>query len=247
MHAFQAFHDQDTYSHLRDTYEDVADDPWSIDAEMVEGFRLGFGDAYAGYPDEVYESVLAELAESMSIAEWGFFKKALKTATKTATSALKSPIVRSLAGKAAPILGGTVGTFLGGPVGTALGAKLGHAAAGALGPRRRPARRVVRQSRRLPRGAVRGGSVAAKQALMLTQQPQVLQSLLGLAIGQPGKHSIGGIPISQVMGLLSKVFNDAASDADELDYLKQMDGEAVESVPYEAIEYADVIEGAING
>lgn len=245
MHAFQAFQDQDNYTRYPAEVDSAADDDWSIDPEMIEGFRAAFGEEYGGYPDEIYESVLADLAETMSLAEWGFFKKAIKTISKGAKSALKNPLVRKIVKKGAPVVGGAVGTFFGGPVGTAIGAKLGHAAAGALGGRQ-PAAQVARQTRRLPRGAVRGGSVAAKQALMLTQQPQVLQSLLGLALGQPGKRTVGGVPASQVMGLLSKVFNDAASDADELEYIERAEGEAIESWPYEAIEYADVMEGILS-
>jgi hypothetical protein len=65
------------------------------------------------------------------------------------------------------------------------------------------------------------GSAAAAQGLVLTQQPDVLRSLLATALGQHGRQTVSGVPVAQVLGLLSQVFGKAAADADELMYLDQ--------------------------
>jgi hypothetical protein len=66
---------------------------------------------------------------------------------------------------------------------------------------------------------VAGGSAAAAQGLVLTQQPDVLKALLALAMGQQGARQVGGVPVASVMNMLSSVFGQAAADADELAYL----------------------------
>ena len=72
----------------------------------------------------------------------------------------------------------------------------------------------------MPAPAV-GGSAAAARGLVLTQQPDVLRSLLTLAMGQHGKQSVSGVPVASVMNMLSSVFGQAAADADELAYLSR--------------------------
>jgi hypothetical protein len=96
---------------------------------------------------------------------------------------------------------------------------------------------------------VAGGSAAAAQGLVLTQQPDVLKSLLATALGQHGTQTVSGVPVAQVLGLLSQVFGKAAADADELMYLGQQ-SDAVEGVPDGADDsvdslYADLL-GADN-
>lgn len=96
---------------------------------------------------------------------------------------------------------------------------------------------------------VAGGSAAAAQGLVLTQQPDVLKSLLATALGQHGTATVSGVPVAQVLGLLSQVFGKAAADADELMYLGQQ-SDAAEGVPDGADDsvdslYADLL-GADN-
>jgi len=68
---------------------------------------------------------------------------------------------------------------------------------------------------------VAGGSAAAAQGLVLTQQPDVLRTLLATAMGQHGRREINGVPAAQMLAMLSQVFGQAAADADELMYLEQ--------------------------
>jgi hypothetical protein len=68
---------------------------------------------------------------------------------------------------------------------------------------------------------VAGGSAAAAQSLVLTQQPEVLRSLLATALGQQGRQQVSGVPVAQVLTLFSQVLGQAAADADELMYLEQ--------------------------
>ena len=53
---------------------------------------------------------------------------------------------------------------------------------------------------------VAGGSAAAAQALVLTQQPEVLRALLATSLGQHGRQQVSGIPVAKLMALLSQVF-----------------------------------------
>jgi hypothetical protein len=66
--------------------------------------------------------------------------------------------------------------------------------------------------------AIAGGSAAAAQGVVLTQQPDVIKALLSLAVGEAGRPTINGIPVPQIMNLLSDVFGKAAAHADELMY-----------------------------
>jgi hypothetical protein len=63
---------------------------------------------------------------------------------------------------------------------------------------------------------------------VLTQQPEVLRGLLATALGQHGRQRISGIPVAQLLAMLSQVFGQAAADADELMYLGQQ-ADATES------------------
>lgn len=97
---------------------------------------------------------------------------------------------------------------------------------------------------------VAGGSAAAAQGLVLTQQPDVLRSLLATALGEHGRQTVSGVPVARVLGLLSQVLGKAAADADELMYIGQQ-SDAAESVPDDAPAdsvdslYADLL-GADN-
>ena len=91
-----------------------------------------------------------------------------------------------------------------------------------------------------------GGSAAAAQGLVLTQQPDVLRSLLATALGQHGRQTVSGVPVAQVLGLLSQVFGKAAADADELMYLGQQP-DAAESVLDAADDSADLLYGDLLG
>jgi len=84
--------------------------------------------------------------------------------------------------------------------------------------------------------SVAAGSAAAARGLVLTQQPEVLCSLLATALGQQGRQTVSGIPVAQVLGTLSQIFAKAAADADELMYLRQQPDSA-ESVSADV--YAD--------
>jgi hypothetical protein len=97
---------------------------------------------------------------------------------------------------------------------------------------------------------VAGGSAAAAQGLVLTQQPDVLRSLLATALGEHGRQTVSGVPVAQVLGLLSQVLGQAAADADELMYIGQHP-DAADSVADDALAdsadslYADLL-GADN-
>jgi hypothetical protein len=82
----------------------------------------------------------------------------------------------------------------------------------------------------VPASPVLGGSAAAAQGLVLTQQPEVLRCLLATALGEHGRQRVSGVPVARLLALLSQVFAQAAADADQLMYL-QAHADAAESVP----------------
>ncbi len=84
-----------------------------------------------------------------------------------------------------------------------------------------------------PASSVAGGSAAAAQALVLTQQSDVLRSLLATALGQHGRQQVSGLPAAQVINLFSQVLGQAAADADELMYLGHQ-ADTAESAPEQA-------------
>lgn len=232
MHpTFEVAEDLDWFP---DEYDDIdAADPadvlWDavsdIESEDMDATDLAdvlwdaLSDDYADAdPDDVADA-LAEMLETMSPAEAFNFAKAFKQIGRSAGKVVANPVFGQIAGTVLPIAGGAVGTVFGGPVGTALGSSLGSAAAGALskGARSRPGLPAV--GRAIP--AVAGGSAAAAQGLVLTQQPEVLKSLLALSMGSQGQKSVNGVPVAKVLSMLSSVFGQAAADADELMYLDQ--------------------------
>jgi hypothetical protein len=98
--------------------------------------------------------------------------------------------------------------------------------------------------------AVAGGSAAAAQGLVLSQQPEILRSLLATALGQQGRQQVSGVPVAQLLTLFSQVIGQAAADADELMYLEQQPDAAesvIEDVPPGSVRslYADLL-GADN-
>jgi hypothetical protein len=97
-----------------------------------------------------------------------------------------------------------------------------------------------------PASPTAGGSAAAAQALVLTQQPDVLRSLLATALGRHGRQTVSGIPVAQVLGLLSQVFGKAAADADELMYLGPQP-ESAESVLDDSDDSADLLYADLLG
>jgi hypothetical protein len=98
--------------------------------------------------------------------------------------------------------------------------------------------------------SVTGGSAAAAQGLVLSQQPEILRSLLAAALGQQGRQQVSGVPVAQLLTLFSQVIGQAAADADELMYLEQQPDaaeSAVEDVSPGSVQslYADLL-GADN-
>jgi len=201
-----------------DSWDDEAwlDEIWDSDgweagsAELADVLRDVLSDDYSHADAEAIDDALGEIMDSLSAAEAFNFAKAFKQIQKSAKKFGVDKVLGQVAGVALPIAGGAVGTLVGGPVGTALGSSLGNAAAGAL-TGGRPARPAI--------PGIAGGSAAAAQGLVLTQQPDVLKSLLALSMGQHGKKAVNGVPVAKIMNMLSSVFGQAAADADELMYL----------------------------
>lgn len=192
-------------------------------ADLAEALRESLDYEYAdASPDEMGDA-LANVLESMSPAEAFNFTKALKQIQRGAGNVLSDPAFGQVTGNVLPIAGGALGTVIGGPAGTAVGTSLGTAAAKALpgrptkAPVTRPAAPPTVPTATTPAAA--GGSAAAAQGLVLTQQPDVLKSLLALAMGQHGQKTVSGVPVAKIMSMLSSVFGQAAADADELMYL----------------------------
>lgn len=188
-------------------------------AELADTLRYALHEDYDDADDESLDEALGDMLESMSAAEAVNFTQALKQIRRTAGSVAADPTLRSLAGTAAPVAAGALGSLIGGPAGGAVASNLGTAAARALTGPRHNGLGGAGFPTRSPAPATAGGSAAAAQGLVLTQQPDVLSSLLALSLGQHGARSVNGVPVATVMNMLSSIFGQAAADADELMYL----------------------------
>ncbi|MBL8930513.1 MAG: hypothetical protein JNL54_10355 [Kineosporiaceae bacterium] len=214
--------------------EPWSEEPWSENA--LEDSALSWGDS-EGWPglggvlQEVihpelaggldaqdYDDAMEAVLGSVSAAEAFNIAKALRQIGGGAGQVLANPAVSQIARTALPTATGALGTVIGGPVGTALGTRLGSLAAGALTRQGapRPAAPITTATASPAATPVAGGSAAAAQGLVLTQQPDVLKALLALALGGNGSRQVGGVPVTSVMNMLSQVFGQAAADADEL-------------------------------
>src|SRR5690348_10498253 len=191
-------------------------------AELTEVLRSTLHEGYADASDEELDDALANVVDSMSPAEAINFASALNRIGKSAGQLISDPTFVSIAQTALPVLGGAAGTLVGGPVGTALGGQLGSLAASALPTRPAPPSAAAQPVAAAPVPAqpavaapapsapavtppspvsaspVAGGSAAAAQGLVLTQQPDVLRSLLATALGQHGRQTVSGVPVAQV-------------------------------------------------
>jgi hypothetical protein len=188
--------------------------------DLGEVLRGALREDYANAPPEEMEDALANVLESMTPAESFNFAKALRQVEKGAAQALEDPAVGQFATTALPLAGAAVGTAFGGPAGTAIGSGLGGAAAKAIsGAKPTPPTSAGAPTMPTPpTSPVASGSSAAAKGLILTQQPEVLKSLLALSLGEHGRKSVDGVPVGAVMNLLSTIFSQAAADADELMY-----------------------------
>jgi hypothetical protein len=181
--------------------------------DLTELLREALHEDYAEAPAEQLEEALADMFDSMSLAESFNFAKALRQIQSGASRALADPQVAAILRTGAPVVGAAAGTLVGGPAGTALGGALGNAAAKALpakagGPRPAPPTTTT-----TPQA---GGSTSAAKGFVLTQQPDVLKSILAAALGAHGRQTVNGVPVGAVMNMLSSLFAQAAEDADAL-------------------------------
>ena len=223
-------------THMDDWYGyPAAREPWQTgDPWHTEILRSALHEGYAAASDDDLEDALGNIVESMSPAEALNFASALQRMGKSAVQLMSDPTVASIAQTALPVVGGAIA----GPAGVSLGSL----AASAL-PARAPASVPASAQPAGGSPAVSGGSSAAARGLVLTQHPDVLRGLLAAALGQHGTQTVSGLPVAQVLGLVSKVLGEAAADADELMYL----GQQAESIPVVADDPVDALYADLLG
>ncbi|MCF6509658.1 hypothetical protein E9549_20000 [Blastococcus sp. MG754426] len=216
---------------LDDDWWDPPPGEYEEDEPLGDVLAEAVGDGYADADAEDFDAALAEMMESLTPAEAVGLTRVLRQIGRTAGRIASDPAVAQVAATVLPAAGGAIGTAIGGPVGTAVGANLGAVAARALpAPRAGGARAPARPQPQArpeptagPQPRAAAGSSAAVQGMVLTQHPDVLRSLLALALGRHGRRAVNGVPVAALLSMLSTVFGRAAADADELMYL---DGDA---------------------
>lgn len=223
-YEYDSLPEEDDIDYLGEDIEDYYDELYADNqnmfsnfSEMAEGLRDVLHEDYHYATPEEMEVALIDMLESMTPAEGFNFGKILSQIGKAGKKVLRNPIAAKIAKTALPIAGSTIGTFFG-PLGTMAGGKLGQIAGQAFssGGKRSPALTKVAQT------SVSGGSAAAGQLLQLTQNPDMLKSLLSLALGSNGKKSIsigkGGpsVNVGSFANLLSTLSNQVAADAEQL-------------------------------
>lgn len=218
-------------------FEQAADDWYPPDpafesAPLTEALREAFHESYLDAPEEALQDAWADILDTMTPAEGFNFNKALRQIGKTGRQILRDPTVGQIARTVLPAAGATIGTIYGGPMGGALGGQLGQAAGQvftggkktAAGPAVKSAPAPAAKTRPTPagpasQGSPQAGSAAAAQLLQLTQDPNVLKSLLALALGARGRKAVtignGGptVNLGSYMNLLGALANRAAADA----------------------------------
>ena len=243
----------------------------AMPADLAEALRSALHEGYADASDAEMDDAVANVLDSMSAAEAFNFASALNQIGKGAGQLISDPTFQAVARTALPAVAGIAGGAIGGPLGAAVGSQLGNLAVSAL-PARPAAAPPAPPAPSAPRPAaaplaavppapsvppppaappaaspVAAGSAAAAQGLVLTQQPEVLRSLLATALGQQGRQTVSGIPVAQVLGMLSQVFGQAAADADELMYLDQQPDSAESVLPDAWAESADALYADLVG
>jgi hypothetical protein len=206
--------------------------------ELADVFRSSLREEYADASDAEMGDALENVLDSMSAAEAFNFGSALSQIGKSASSLVRDPTFQQIVRTAAPIAGSVAGAYFGMP---GLGRELGNLAAQALPAPAAPPTPAARPAppapappapqrpavpgpappAPAPASSVAGGSAAAAQGLVLTQQPEVLRSLLATALGQQGRQQVSGIPVGQILRMFGQAIEQAAADADELMYLGQ--------------------------
>ena len=188
-----------------DEMQDWADDPY-------EGVREALNPAYDDLSAQEVEWLLESVGLSAEDMEFNF-KKALRSA---------GSFVKAAAPTLLPVAGTVVGTAFGGPAGGAIGSTLGQLAGGAIGGAGRPSTGTSGQPSTMTAGVPRpqqnaaGGSPAAAQILQLLNRPELLQSLLSMAMGQAGNRqtNVGStsVPPAAFANLLGQLANQAAAE-----------------------------------
>jgi hypothetical protein len=242
----------------------------ALNEDYAEASDEEVGDALANVLDSMSAAEAFNFASALNRIGKGA-SQLVSDPTFAAVAQTALPIAGSAAGT---MIGGPIGTALGGKLGSLAASALPTQPAAApvpaapvpaapaaapapLSPVPAPAAAAsvapapaVGAAPTGPASPVAGGSAAAAQGLVLTQQPDVLRSLLATALGEHGRQTVSGVSVPQVLGMLSQVFGEAAADADELMYLGQRPDaadSALEEAPADAIDslYADLL-GADN-
>ncbi len=262
----EAFEMDDDFNFGREEYilDELTEyelDEWEESLEDAETLREVLHEDYADSPSEEMEEALENILNSISLEEGWNIKKILRDIRKNKT-------VGQVLQQGLPAAAGVVGGIYGGPMGSALAAGAAQKAtqAFAIEPKgtKRPSRpkKITRPSAPvvlLKKTSPKGGSTAAAKLLQLTQDPNVLKSILALSLGEHGKQEIKldkngkNIKVGAVINLLSTLLAEAVDDADELartgsqsSYLYDSEGEFLVD-PASSEQRAGLLYETING
>lgn len=244
------FHDADLDDYLADDH---------LTDVLRLALHQDYADASDDEVDQALSNILSSMSPAESINFAGALNQISRSATNLASDPTFGAVARTAlpiaGGAVGTYFGGPMGTALGSQLGASAARALPTRSAGGPPPKQAPAAgmappmqpmpvspltppaaggfdpaSMVAPPASLPAPAASAGSSAAAQAAVLSQNPQVLQGLIAAALGQHGRRQVGGIPVAQLLGMLSQVYGQAAADADELLYLDGMgeDGETVE-------------------
>jgi hypothetical protein len=181
------------------------------DEELRVALRGALDPSHADASPDSLDDAVAAIVDSMSADEAVNVTGAMRTIGRQASVAASNPVVAQAARAGLPAAGAALGS-IGGPLGTVAGARLGSAVSRSLAaPKEQPA--PARVGRVPADPSVTQGSRAAARALVLTQHPRVLQSLLALALGAEGAKTVEDVPVERVMRVLRAVFVQAEADA----------------------------------
>ena len=194
------------------------------DAESVENFfgNIGHGlqqaaGAVGHFAKQALPGVIQGATAGSALGPWGALAGAVAGGAGSILSHSDNPTARAIGGGLNTVTGLASTVRGGGPMG-AMGA-LGALGGGAVQGARLPA----------PAGGASGGSANALMAML--GRPELLNGLLGGALGQFGRQSIpvGGqkVPTSLILNALGTLANRAAHEAAELEASESLPGEFI--------------------
>jgi len=208
---------------INDIFDEYSPEIESYEYEVI---RQIISPEFQGVSSQELENIVDNVLSEMSPEEMENFWKTVKSIGQSVGNILPQVL---------PLAGSVVGGIYGGPAGAALGGSVGSMAGNLVGnavsqnkQKKRPSIQRILSSTTIP-----PSSSASTQLMSFLQNPQFLQSILGMALGSKAKKTIpvgsqgakapNGAFLNTLIQLAVKALGESSS---------KYEGEVLESVEY---------------